>query len=98
MTGPAGGSSRPGRAAVADPPEGRRLARLRWRCRRGLLELDLVLARFLQEDYPALGESGRLAFERLLALPDETLLAWLNGPVPGSLDKETADIVRRLRR
>ena len=41
--------------------------RLRWKCRRGLLELDLVLERFLKmHDGKALGE--------LLDLPDNDLL------------------------
>jgi antitoxin CptB len=53
--------------------------RLRWRCRRGLLELDLLLARFLDRGYECLDRGQRAAFERLLTVDDNTLLAYLNG-------------------
>jgi antitoxin CptB len=53
--------------------------RLRWQCRRGLLELDLLLARFLELHYSALNETEQYAFRRLLEQPDQTLLAWLQG-------------------
>ena len=43
--------------------------RLRWSCRRGLLELDLVLQRFLREEYPLLGDEQKQTFRRLLGLP-----------------------------
>ncbi|MDO8894267.1 MAG: succinate dehydrogenase assembly factor 2 [Nitrosomonas sp.] len=47
--------------------------RARWRCRRGLLELDIVLQRFMDQNYTQLDESGLEQFERLLALPDNDL-------------------------
>lgn len=47
--------------------------RARWRCRRGLLELDIVLQRFMDQHYSQLNEDGHLQFERLLALPDNDL-------------------------
>jgi len=49
------------------------LERARWRCRRGLLELDIVLQRFMDQYYTQLNESGLGQFERLLALPDNDL-------------------------
>jgi len=49
------------------------LERARWRCRRGLLELDIVLQRFMDQYYTQLNESGLEQFERLLALPDNDL-------------------------
>jgi len=52
-------------------------SRLKWRCRRGLLELDLVLQAFLQEEYEALSEQERQHLDQLLDLPDDTLLAYL---------------------
>ncbi len=54
------------------------LNRLRWQCRRGQLELDLILNRFLERRYPSLSEAEQKAFARLLQLPDQTLLQWLN--------------------
>jgi len=47
--------------------------RARWRCRRGMLELDIVLQRFMERHYRQLDETGLRQFERLLALPDNDL-------------------------
>ena len=47
--------------------------RARWRCRRGLLELDIVLQRFMDEHYAALDEAGLRQFEILLDFPDTDL-------------------------
>lgn len=47
--------------------------RARWRCRRGLLELDIVLQRFMEEHYARLGETELRQFETLLDLPDNDL-------------------------
>jgi len=49
------------------------LERARWRCRRGLLELDIVLQRFMDQHYAQLDEEGLQQFEQLLALPDNDL-------------------------
>jgi antitoxin CptB len=47
--------------------------RARWRCRRGLLELDVVLQRFMDRHYAQLDEQGLEQFERLSSLPDNDL-------------------------
>lgn len=47
--------------------------RARWRCRRGLLELDIVLQRFMDQHYRQLDQHGLEQFERLLSLPDNDL-------------------------
>jgi antitoxin CptB len=47
--------------------------RARWRCRRGLLELDIVLQRFMDQHYAQLDQQGLEQFERLLSLPDNDL-------------------------
>lgn len=49
------------------------LERVRWRCRRGLLELDIVLQRFMDEHYAQLDEAGLRQFDTLLNLPDNDL-------------------------
>jgi len=54
-------------------------SRLRWRCRRGLLELDLVLQAFLSSGYSGLTKEERVHFDQLLALPDDSLLSYLQG-------------------
>lgn len=47
--------------------------RARWRCRRGLLELDIILQRFMDQHYTQLDQQGLEQFERLLSLPDNDL-------------------------
>lgn len=49
------------------------LERVRWRCRRGLLELDIILQRFVDEHYAKLDETGLRQFETLLNLSDNDL-------------------------
>jgi len=44
--------------------------RLRWNCRRGMLELDLVLTGFLERHYPQLTEPQARMFKELLDYPD----------------------------
>jgi antitoxin CptB len=48
-------------------------ARIRWRCRRGMLELDIVLQRFMDTHYTQLDEYQRELFEILLTYPDHDL-------------------------
>jgi len=49
-------------------------ARLRWRARRGLLENDLILTRFLDSHEMELTDQEVAAFSRLMELPDSELL------------------------
>jgi antitoxin CptB len=49
------------------------LERARWRCRRGLLELDIVLLRFMDKYYTQLNEAELQQFEELLSLSDNEL-------------------------
>ena len=74
----------------------REYARLRWRCRRGMLELDLILMAFLDRHYHEFEAPDRLAFERLLRTQDRTLLAYLQGQ-ERSDDKELMRIVNKIR-
>lgn len=48
--------------------------RIRWRCRRGLLELDLVLQAFLARGFERLDAGERRLFAELLERPDNELL------------------------
>ncbi len=48
--------------------------RLSWRCRRGLLELDIVLQRFSRNHVATLNAQELLAFDSLLDLPDNEFL------------------------
>ena len=53
--------------------------RLRWQCRRGLLELDLLFVRFLDQRFAGLSVGEQASFQTLLEQPDQTLLAWFQG-------------------
>ncbi len=55
------------------------LERVRWRTRRGLLELDIVLDRFVESNYTHLNAKERQAFEALLEMPDNTLWDMIAG-------------------
>ncbi|MEW6133598.1 MAG: succinate dehydrogenase assembly factor 2 [Pseudomonadota bacterium] len=75
----AGGSGQsPARKGEATDSEDRH-RRLRWRCRRGLLELDLWLARFAETGLARLSDEECAAFEALLQEADADLLSWLQG-------------------
>ena len=66
--------------------------RLKWKCRRGLLELDLVFAKFLSR----VEEKDLTAFNEILELPDNDLwdiVAGRSDDYPPHLD----EIVMRLR-
>ena len=71
------------------------MARLRWRCRRGMLELDLILARFLDTEYGKLTPGEQESFDALLRLGDATLLALIDGR---QQSQRFAPLIERLRR
>jgi antitoxin CptB len=72
------------------------LDRIRWRCRRGLLELDLVLSRFLDQRLTALTEPERQAFSSLLQRSDNDLWDLVAGrqTPPAGLE---GDLIQELR-
>jgi antitoxin CptB len=69
------------------PPEA--LNRLKWRCRRGLLENDLLIERYFRRHGDAITRTQALALERLMALSDPDLLDLLLGRAApqGDLDR-----------
>ncbi len=56
--------------------------RVRWNCRRGMLELDVVLSRFLAVHFETLSPQQRAAFNRLLDYPDNDLWDFVTGKQP----------------
>ena len=80
-------------AASLDPVslDSASLARIRWRCRRGLLELDIVLGRFI-EQYARLDPQQRLVFDTLLDLPDTSLWDMISGKLP-ALNEDQRELV-----
>jgi antitoxin CptB len=59
--------------------DARQIERLRWRCRRGLLELDLILARYCERWLPQLGPEHWRALDAVLMYPDNELLDFITG-------------------
>ena len=74
--------------------------RLRWRARRGMLENDLIVGRFLDREGDRLDVAEVLVLEALLELPDNELIDLLLGrkePV-GALDNNAVRaLLRRMR-
>ncbi len=55
------------------------LPRLRWLCRRGMKELDVVMTRYLEQYYESASNDERGYFKSLLKLPDPDLYNLLLG-------------------
>lgn len=72
--------------------------RLRWRARRGLLENDVILGRFLKREGEALDARSAAALACLLDLPDNELLDLLLARVEPRAPLDTDDIKALLRR
>jgi len=60
------------------PPEAE-IARLRWRCRRGMRELDVMLTRYLDRVWPTASPAERAAFTELVTMQDPDLFGYLVG-------------------
>lgn len=54
-------------------------AKMKWRCRRGMLELDLLLERFMAQGYDELSDEQMTVFKKILEEPDPDLYSWLMG-------------------
>ena len=72
------------------------LNRLRWRCRRGMLENDLILTRFLDQRGAGISDGELAALDGLLDLSDNDLWDLLSGRQEPS-DKAAASLVGCLR-
>ncbi|AHE67081.1 succinate dehydrogenase assembly factor 2 [Legionella oakridgensis] len=67
-------------------------AKIIWHCRRGMLELDLILNRFMEKQFEFLSSNQVEAFEKLLSCQDPDIYAWLMG-YEQPKDRELIDIV-----
>lgn len=72
------------------------LNRLRWRCRRGMLENDLILTRFLDARGQAITEPELVGLDRLLGLGDNELWDLLSGRQESD-DAAVAPLLEALR-
>jgi antitoxin CptB len=71
------------------------IRRLRWQCRRGMLELDHLLMRFLELGYRDLDPQRRAQFVELLGCQDQDLSDWfMSRRIPE--DTGRADLVRHV--
>jgi antitoxin CptB len=72
------------------------IQRLQWRCRRGMLELDLLLQGFLDHGYDALSEAQQTRFVQLLELNDQLLLDYLmEREIPR--EREDVELITKIR-
>lgn len=71
-------------------------ARLKWQCRRGMRELDLLLTTYLEQHYVQAAEDEKRAFCELLTLADPELFGYLlGGQIPR--DNCLASVVSEIR-
>ena len=78
---------------MSDDPE---LKRIRWRCRRGMRELDQLFERWLAHGWKQASDAERGVFLRLLDCEDDRLWRWFMG-YEHCPDAELAALVERIR-
>ncbi len=71
-------------------------AKLLWRCRRGVKELDVVLTRYLESCYDAANAADKQAFEYLLECQDPDILRYILRQEEPE-DKEMLRIIEKIR-
>ncbi len=71
--------------------------RVRWLCRRGMKELDVVLGNFFDRHYDQLPASEQAGFVALLECHDPDIWSWILGE-EDIADPRLQQIVERIRR
>ncbi len=69
---------------------------LRWACRRGMLELDVLLGNYLNEVYPKADSREQALFVKLLDQSDQDLFEWLTDKKQAT-DPEIEIMVKKIR-
>ena len=72
------------------------IGKLRWRCRRGMKELDLLTLGYLEQHYPTASAEEQQAFAALLELQDPLLMSYMVGRETPA-DATTARVVGVMR-
>lgn len=72
------------------------ISQLRWRCRRGMLELDILLNAFLDNGYSELTMEQNNLFRTLLDYPDQVLSDLLLDKAKAS-DEKVSELIGRIR-
>lgn len=75
---------------------GNELSRLRWQCRRGMLELDALLGDFVDMHYLQLDEHQQKTFKQILNFPDQLLYDYFFGNAK-PIDKDISHVIERIR-
>ncbi|MFA6179017.1 MAG: succinate dehydrogenase assembly factor 2 [Candidatus Methylopumilus sp.] len=70
--------------------------RMVWRCRRGLLELDLLLGKFVVQDFAAMTTAQLQILDKLLDFPDNELLDLVTDRVQ-TADADTREMLQLIR-
>ncbi len=69
---------------------------LRWRCRRGMLELDILFNQFLDSQYVSISDAEKNTFDQVLDYPDQLLFDLLLGHQISS-DPYVSQLIQRIR-
>lgn len=69
---------------------------LRWRCRRGMLELDILFNQFLDSQYVSISNTEKNTFDQMLDYPDQLLFDLLLGHQISS-DPYVSHLIKRIR-
>ncbi|MBN1377972.1 MAG: succinate dehydrogenase assembly factor 2 [Gammaproteobacteria bacterium] len=72
------------------------IKQLRWKCRRGMKELDTLLLNYLEDCYPRAENKHQQAFLKILDMHDPELWSLLVGRL-NSRDKDINDVVTALQ-
>lgn len=73
------------------------LSRVRWRCRRGMRELDQLFDRYLKHAWAQQSDADRTVFLRLLETEDDTLWRWVMG-YEACDDAEISELLERMQK
>lgn len=71
-------------------------SQLKWRCRRGVRELDVLLTHYLAEQYDELPTDEQQAFQRLLEVQDPVIMDWIFNKYPAD-DKQLQGVICQLQ-
>ena len=77
-------------------PETAQDSELRWRCRRGMLELDIIFNEFLDKAYSELNSEQKELLDQMLDYPDQLLFDLFLGHMESS-DKGISSLVSFIR-
>lgn len=72
------------------------LKRIRWRCRRGMRELDQLFGRYVDRQWAQASEAERGVFLRVLDCEDDKLWRWFMG-YEQCPDVALASLIQRIR-